>query len=170
MSTTVLRRTVYASALLAWAYSAGGCVAQPSQSSSTDAGASVAPGVSCAADPTSGVTLCVGTNRCPGVSMDPNALPNCGFKTVVPSYDLECVCNGTELCPIGVASSCAEITTLLSNRTAADVCNQAGTGVCKDLTSGTTTGAAGSTSSTCDTGCRAECAGSAACIAQVCGC
>lgn len=131
-------------------------------------GAGGATGVQCGPDPVSGVTLCVGTTECPNANVDPDTFPGCGYKTTTPSFDLECVCDGNTLCPIGVAATCADIAPLFAKRTVRDVCNQIGSGSCIEV--GTTPpGTGGSRSSTCDPTCSAECAGSPTCL-QACGC
>lgn len=131
-------------------------------------GTAGASGVNCGPDPVSGVTLCTGTTACPDTAIDPNALPGCGFKTVVPSFDLECVCNGNQLCPIGVAATCDELPKLLLRRTVAEVCSQVGTASCKEVGAGPSTGSGGK-SSTCDPRCSADCAGAPLCL-RGCGC
>lgn len=170
MSVSTYPRVACILGLLAWVYGAGGCVQKPSKSTAGDAGdaGTAGSGVHCGADPVSGVTLCSGTTLCPGAVLDANELPGCGYRTLVPSFDLECVCNGTDLCPIGVAATCADVSTLLTKRTLVDICNQVGAGTCKDVSRGSGTGTGGG-SSTCDRGCAADCAGSAVCL-QGCGC
>jgi hypothetical protein len=130
-------------------------------------GAGGATGVECGPDPTSGVTLCVGTTACPHANIDLTIFPSCGYKTITPSFDLECVCNGNMLCQIGVAATCADVAPLLAKKTSNDICN--GNGACVAV-SPTPPGTGGSTSSTCDPGCRSDCAGSLACEHDVCGC
>ncbi len=134
-------------------------------SSSSGSGSSKDTGVGCGTDPESGVKLCLGTTECPDVSLDTDAFPDCGFRTTSGSYDLECVCNGNTLCPVGVASSCAEIGDLFAHKSLADFCNQSG---CKEVApSGTSKPATRSPS--CDASCAADCAGNAPCV-QACGC
>jgi hypothetical protein len=126
-------------------------------------GATPPKGVQCGKDPSTGITLCSGTTACGGLLLDSTSLPGCGFRTIKPSFDLECVCNGTYLCPIGVAATCDEITSVVGTKTPAEICNQVGTGACRELAATSTT------TSTCDRGCAADCAGSAACL-SACGC
>ena len=129
-----------------------------------------AQGSGCTTDSATGITLCAGTTECPGVSVNPNAFPGCGFRTVTGTFDLECLCNGVSLCPIGVAESCSQIAGLLSGRTTANICNLVATGACQTVGSGQTapTGAGGA-SSTCDPSCAADCANAPSCI-EACGC
>jgi hypothetical protein len=134
-------------------------------SSSSSSSGAKDTGVGCGADPESGVTLCLGTTECPKVSLDTDTFPDCGFRTTTGSYDLECVCNGNQLCPVGVAASCSEIGGLFAQKSLADFCNQDG---CKEVApSGTSKPATRSPS--CDTSCADDCAGNAVCV-QACGC
>jgi hypothetical protein len=163
------------------------CIANPldetasdtSSQSTTTTGATaggVPVGVDCGTDTTSGVTLCVGSSVCPNDEINPNDFPNCGFRTTSPSFDLECLCDGNQLCPIGIASTCADVATLVTNRTVADICNQIGAGTCIEVGGGTpttttTTGTGGQTgaSATCDTSCASDCANVPTCLIA-CGC
>jgi hypothetical protein len=149
-----------------------GCINSNHRTGGTDAGAQGgtggaggSAGITCVPDPTSGVTLCLGSTACPDAVLDPKALPGCGFKTVTPSFDLECVCNGNQLCPIGVAATCAELPQLLKKVTVAEVCSQTN---CKEVGPGGPSGTGGKTS-TCDPACSADCAGDPLCK-QSCGC
>ena len=156
--------------------SAVGCGVKPLGSGSDSDGTSGAAtsaetGVNCGTDPDTGVRLCLGTTECPDVQVDADAFPSCGFHTTSKSYDLECVCNASELCPVGVASSCDEIAALFKHESLADVCNQSGDGTCTSVSNGGGASSAppSNTSPTCDKGCVADCEGSAPCI-QACGC
>jgi hypothetical protein len=129
-------------------------------------------GVSCGQDPTSGVTLCLGTTACPNLEIDPSTMPGCGFKTTRSPFDLECVCNGNSLCPMGVASSCSQVKSLIGNRSVADICSQVGVGSCVDVSGAPSAGTAsgsGGASSTCDQNCAADCASNPTCLVA-CGC
>jgi hypothetical protein len=140
--------------------------------SSSGAVTSAATGVNCGTDPETGVKLCLGTTECPEVKLDADAFPGCGFHSTSKSYDLECVCNGSDLCPVGVASSCDEIAALFAHKSLADVCNQAAEGTCTSVSrpGAATTGAPPSnTASRCDKSCVADCEGSPPCV-QACGC
>jgi hypothetical protein len=154
------------------------CVVKPLDSSTSelggdgDAGTTTSTsktpqGADCGKDPTSGVTLCSGTSACPDVVVDGKELPGCGFRTVSPSFDLECVCNGTDLCPIGVAATCAEAADALAGRSLNDICNQVGSGTCRSLVDAPAKGKPGS--SACDRACAIDCAGSPTCL-KSCGC
>lgn len=152
----------------------------PNTGATSDAGASSIPsgnatGSGCGTDPTTGVTLCVGTSLCPDISVDESAFPECGFRINGNILDLECLCSGY-LCPVGVATTCAQVSQLLSAQNEGVVCNAVTNNACAQLT----TASAGSTAtnaqtadsgsgSGCDTNCEANCAGEPDCI-QLCGC
>jgi len=142
-------------------------------SQSSTSAASADTGVSCGTDPQSGVNLCLGTTECPDTKLNLDDFPDCGFRTTKGSYDLECVCNGNALCPVGVASSCDELPGLFAKKSLADICNQAADGMCTDVEKAQpAAGAAPATptrSPTCDDGCAMDCAGSPPCL-QACGC
>jgi hypothetical protein len=154
------------------------CGVNPFGSSSDPQGASTASssttngsadtGVACGTDAESGVRLCLGTTECADTKLDLDAFPGCGFRTTHGSYDLECLCNGSALCPVGVAASCDELPGLFAHKSLADICNQAGDGACKEVGKAGGPSSTG-TSSTCDRGCAAECGSSPPCL-QACGC
>jgi hypothetical protein len=144
----------------------GDSQSQSSSASSSGNGSSAQDtGVGCGADPDTGVNLCLGTTECPKVSLDTDSFPDCGFRTTTGSYDLECVCNGNTLCPVGVASSCAEIGDLFAHKSLADFCNQED---CKEIAPSTTSKPM-TRSPNCDSSCADDCAGNAVCV-QGCGC
>jgi hypothetical protein len=121
----------------------------------------------CFTDVSTGVTLCATSALCPGVDIDPANFPNCGF---VPGATVEagCLCPpGTELCPIGVGTSCTNLTTNLANANGiSGICNQVSTNTCRDLTA-QPSGSGGA--SGCNQDCLSQCSGSPGC-AQLCGC
>lgn len=128
--------------------------------------AASAIGTGCGQDPTTGATLCLGVSTCTGLTVDQDKFPNCGFRQ--PSgttLDIECSCSGY-VCPLGVATSCAEAQTILSERNYLTVCAQVDDGHC---TEGSSSGAAGASASKCDKGCELGCANDPLCI-QSCGC
>jgi hypothetical protein len=142
-----------------------------SASSANTGNTSAATGVSCGTDPESGVNLCLGTTECPDAKLPLDDFPDCGFRTTTGTYDLECVCNGNSLCPVGTASSCDDLPGLFAKKSLADICNQDG---CTEVTppkaaSGSTPAMPATRSSTCDPDCVADCAGSPPCV-QACGC
>jgi hypothetical protein len=128
-------------------------------------------GAGCGTDMQSQITLCEQTSLCPGVVVDPDALPGCGFRIHPGSViDLECLC-GDQLCPIGIPDTCAQATQLLSSQTALVVCEQVSDGRCVQVAASDAGSAANpsAAASTCDKQCESECAGEPNCI-QLCGC
>ena len=99
--------------------------------STSEGGTSSVTGVNCGADPDTGVVLCLGISSCPGVSVDPDLYPGCGFRVHDASdvLDLECACYGL-ICPIGIASSCDAATALMQDQSQYTVCMQVDEGRC----------------------------------------
>jgi hypothetical protein len=133
-----------------------------------------AGGTGCGTDPTSGVTLCTGINACPGLTVDQGTFGGCGFRQGGASpYDLECLCAGGELCPIGAATSCDTAAQLLvQEQSALVVCQQVASGACLSPAAGGPGSSSGSSSGglseACQT-CVAGCGGTPACYMS-CGC
>lgn len=145
----------------------GGAAASSSSSATT-----MPAGSGCGTDLQSQITLCEQTSLCPGVTVDPGALPSCGFRIHPGSViDLECLCGGDELCPIGIPDTCDQATELLSSQTAVVVCQQVSDGRCVQVASPDAGAAATnpSAASSCDKQCQSECAGEPDCV-QLCGC
>jgi hypothetical protein len=128
----------------------------------TTADASTTTGISCGQDPQTGETLCLGLSTCPGLTVDQNEFPGCGFRVTGGStVDLECACSGY-VCPIGIATSCAQAKSLLASQTFAGVCVQVSEGRC-------TSGNAKAPPNNCDKTCASQCGGDPTCL-QGCGC
>jgi hypothetical protein len=147
---------------------ASGGTATPSSASATATPA----GSGCGTDMQSQITLCEQTSLCPGVAVDPGALPGCGFRMHPGSViDLECLCGGDELCPIGIPDTCDQATQLLSSQSAVIVCQQVTDGRCVQVAAADAGAASANSSaaSSCDKQCESECAGEPNCI-QLCGC
>jgi len=138
------------------------------QDASTAPSASAATGIACSTDTPTGAKLCGATTACPSLSVDTRSFPNCGFYTLQAPFEIDCVCFGNYLCPVGTASTCQNVSTLFANTTLTDVCNGVSTGNCKQATGSSTAGTGGRTS-TCDQACYQSCVGSPACIVA-CGC
>jgi hypothetical protein len=137
-----------------------------STTSTSSSSGALPTGTACTDDPQTQVTLCEATSLCPGVVVDPGALPNCGFQLHPGSVlDLECLC-GTALCPIGVPQTCAQATQLLASQTSLVVCQQVSNATCIELAPAATDAGA---ASSCDKQCETECSGEPDCI-QLCGC
>ncbi len=145
-------------------------------SSTTQAGgdaavvtSSGATGIACVTDPATQITLCNATSLCPTLSVNTQQFPNCGFRTLQPSFDLECICFGNYLCPVGSpVSSCQDVSNLFAGKTLNDICNQVSLGYCTQNTGIPNNGTGGSASS-CDQSCYSSCVGAPACIVA-CGC
>jgi hypothetical protein len=138
----------------------GAAPAAPSSGSSADAG--TFGGTLCAVDALSKTTLCTSIDPCPGLAVDHDVFPDCGFRVPSLAIDLQCVC-GDSLCPMGTSLTCAQAQALLSNNSELSVCTQELEGRC--ALRGTST----PTTSTCDRSCASECAGDPGCIG-LCGC
>ena len=126
-------------------------------------------GVDCVTESTTGATICTGNSSCPNVSVDHDIYPDCGFRVVGQNatLDIECACQDGMLCPVGIASSCAEAAQMLQNQTEATVCEQVSEGRCSQGTGASSGGS--STQNNCNADCEAQCAGAPACI-SACGC
>jgi hypothetical protein len=105
----------------------------------------------------------LGISSCPGVRVDPDQFPDCGYRVSGSKIDLECLC-GDSLCPMGKAASCRDAQLLLSDQSAQGVCASVSDGLCQ-LVQQTPHGPA----SSCDSECRAQCGGAPDCI-LLCGC
>ena len=131
-----------------------------------------ATGTGCGPDPLTGTVLCTGVTGCPGLTIDPSAWPSCGFRdTGGTSLDLECLC-GDSLCPIGVATSCDQAATLLTQQNQLMVCEQVAEQRCVKVTIPAMTGSgqdAGGVPSTCNQTCIEGCGTADDCL-QLCGC
>ena len=140
------------------------------QSGQTVPSTTVTPtGISCSFDTNTGSNLCVGTTACPNVLVNTVQFPNCGFRTVAPSFDLECICFGNYLCRVGTpVATCQAVSTLFSTTTLAEVCNGVSLGYCIQGAASVSQGTGGA-ASTCDQTCYSTCVGAPACIVA-CGC
>ena len=108
----------------------GGGGTDASTSSATDSTTSsdvdaAVTGISCGVDPDTGITLCLGISTCPGLLVDADLYPGCGFRIhdATDVLDLECACYG-QICPIGVASTCTQATALMQDQSQYTVCMQ----------------------------------------------
>ena len=135
---------------------------------SGDGGSTATPtGAQCVTEQESGAVLCSAISTCPDVVVDRDVFPNCGFRIMGSTMDLECDCNG-QLCPLGVPVTCAQAAQLLmQQQSETNVCTQVSEGRCTMTANPapTTTG----TPSTCDPGCRDGCSGDPSCY-KLCGC
>jgi hypothetical protein len=138
-----------------------GTTASSSATAAADAGASVLSGTSCAMDSASSTTLCTSIDRCPGLAVDHDIYPDCGFRVPAVSFDLECVC-GDFLCSMGTALTCAQAGALLADGSELAVCTQLSEGRCAAR-------ATSKPASSCDRTCASECTGDPGCLV-LCGC
>jgi hypothetical protein len=122
-------------------------------------------GAGCSEDQATQVVLCQSVVACPGVVVDPEAFPDCGFRVRAGAgLDLECLCSGA-LCPVGVPTTCDQAAALLAAQTSSLlVCAQHAEGRCVE-----TTAPAATAPSSCDRACQSQCAGDPSCF-QLCGC
>ncbi len=99
--------------------------------SSDDAGEGGVQGINCGPDPDTGVVLCLGISSCPGLTVDQDVFPGCGFRvhSSPDVLDLECACFG-QICPIGIATSCDQATALMTDQSQYTVCMQVNEGRC----------------------------------------
>ena len=147
-------------------------------SADADAGAgaagSAAPGVDaesavltggsgCATDSVSGTKLCSGFDQCPGLAVDHDVYPDCGFRVPSTTIDLECVC-GDFLCPVGAVLNCAQAKMLLSEQSEVVTCIQQNEGRCAPRSTKSKP-----TTTSCDSICADACAGDINCR-KLCGC
>lgn len=108
--------------------------------------------------------LCRETSECPGLVVDSDLYPRCGFRVRGGAVDLVCACDDS-LCAMGAYTSCAQARALLEGQSELAVCMQVAEGRCAALPTGTSQPAA----SGCDRVCLSECGGGAGC-AEMCGC
>lgn len=144
----------------------GGGSASAGAAGSAAAGSSgvAAAGLQCGTDAASGISLCLGITSCPGVTVDSDQFPSCGYKINGSAIDLECLC-GDSLCPMGLAASCADAKMLLGDQSALGVCAKVADGKCQVVKQTAT----GNTSGSCDKDCQSQCAGEPGCL-SFCGC
>lgn len=134
-----------------------------SGTTSADAGAT---GSDCITEGQTGATLCTGISTCPGLVVDHDVFPTCGFRPGGAVLDLECACQ-TSLCPVGVAKTCDDAKKLLAAQNETTVCTQVNEGRCTG--GGAPATASSAQKPTCDKQCASECGGAPGCIAM-CGC
>jgi hypothetical protein len=119
-------------------------------------------GTGCAVDSVSGATLCTTIDQCPGLAVDHDLYPECGFRAPSTTIDLECVC-GDFLCPVGAVLNCAQAQTLLADQSEIITCQQQNEGRCAPRTTSKPSKAS------CDSICAEACTGDINCR-KLCGC
>lgn len=136
-----------------------------------DAGAdSGIRGLGCGLEKETNTVLCSAISSCPGLVVNQDAYPGCGFRVSGGTFDLQCAC-GADLCPIGTPRTCTQARTLLADQNRLLVCAQASEGRCIGSTKAKP-GASGTPNNRgCDPLCMTDCAraGSGNC-AFLCGC
>ncbi len=120
----------------------------------------------CATDPITKVTLCTSVAACPSLSINHDVFPDCGYRAVGGSFDIQCWCSGY-VCPLGSPTSCADVEQLFEQQSEALVCTQVDQGRCtQPQKTGSTTG--GTTTTACQA-CMQQCGNTPGCK-DVCGC
>jgi hypothetical protein len=89
----------------------------------------VISGTACAVDSLSKMRICTSIDLCPGLLVDHDLYPDCGFRVPAFSIDLECIC-GDSVCSMGTALSCAQAKALLASGSELTVCTQEADGRC----------------------------------------
>jgi hypothetical protein len=115
----------------------------------------------CIVDPYSRVTLCTSLALCPGIAVDHDRFPHCGFRAGAGIIEIACLC-GEFLCPLGASLTCAQARNLLLTQFELTACLQVNEGRCAPRT-------IPPTGSTCDKNCAAMCGGDPGCV-RLCGC
>src|SRR5215471_450115 len=141
----------------------GGSAATASAQADAGDAASGSSGTGCAVDSISNVMLCTSIDTCPGLAVDHDLYPDCGFRVPASSIDVLCVC-GDSLCSLGTALGCSQIQAMLALGSELAVCAQENEGRC--AARGPVKPAA---SGSCDRSCASECAGDPGCF-RLCGC
>jgi hypothetical protein len=123
--------------------------------------ADVGGDLGCIIDGYSRVTLCTSIGLCPGMAVDHDRFPNCGFRAGLGIIDLVCLC-GDFLCPLGTSLTCGQAYNLLVTQFELNACLQVNEGRCAPRTFPPT-------GTTCDKNCAARCVGDPGCV-RLCGC
>ena len=87
-------------------------------------------GIACGTDPQTRAKLCSGVSACPGLYIDSDQFPGCGF--VPGTMNISCLCTDV-LCPMGQPKTCAEAAKLLDSSNVVLVCEQASEQICKPV-------------------------------------
>ncbi len=135
------------------------------------AGAAAVRGLGCGVEQETGSVLCAGVSACPGLLVNQDAYPGCGFRVNGTAFDLQCACQDV-LCPVGTPRTCTQAKALLDNQNRLIVCAQVNEGRCISGTKAAKPAASsGSNTRGCDAGCMADCARSGVGSCELlCGC
>jgi hypothetical protein len=116
----------------------------------------------CVVDPFSRVTLCTVIGHCPGLAVDHDRFPNCGFRAGTGTISVECFCD-QYICPLGASLTCGQAKTVLATQYEITACSQVSEGRCAPRSAVPPTGGS------CDKNCAATCGADLACR-RLCGC
>ena len=116
----------------------------------------------CIVDPLSRVTLCTSIALCPGLAVDHDRFPHCGFRKGAGLIDLACFCDNF-VCPLGTTLTCGQARDLLATQFELNACLQVNEGRCAPRSATPPAG------TSCDKNCASTCAGDPGCI-RLCGC
>jgi hypothetical protein len=116
----------------------------------------------CVIDPYSRLTFCRVIGLCPGVVVDPDRFPNCGFRAGTSTISVECFCD-QYICPLGASLTCGQARTLLATQYEITACSQVSEGRCAPRI------ATPPTPGSCDKNCAAMCGADLSCR-RLCGC
>lgn len=134
-------------------------------------GAASIRGLGCGVEAETGFVLCAGVSACPGLLVNQDAYPGCGFRVNGTAFDLQCACNDV-LCPIGTPRTCSQAKALLDNQNRLIVCAQVNEGRCISGTKAASPSASSNPNTRgCDAQCMADCARSGVGSCEfLCGC
>jgi hypothetical protein len=128
----------------------------------SDAKAADAGDLGCIVDPYSRLTLCTSIALCPGLAVDHDRFPHCGFRAGLGLIDIVCLCDNF-VCPLGATLTCGQARDVLATQFELTACLQVNEGRCAPRSTVPPTG------TPCDKNCAARCAGDPSCI-RLCGC
>lgn len=118
-------------------------------------------GLDCTRDEITGVELCAALTACPGVVVERDRFPHCGFRNRADQIDLVCACDNF-VCSMGLASTCQQAKELLATQSELMVCMQMHEGRCLEV------GTPQPSDPKCDPVCLSECAGAPSCYQLCC--
>lgn len=154
----------------------GGCldITQGGQ----DAGAATSPtsptadagivGTACATVGNS--QLCRLTSYCPTLAINETVYPNCAFRIRGSIIDIQCVCNGEMLCPLGTPTTCTEAAKMLAQSSEVLVCTQVSEGRCTYFTPAKAGSSGVTPPGSCDPVCAGSCPSGDSGCRRTCGC
>jgi hypothetical protein len=127
-------------------------------------------GLGCGTEVETRTVLCSGVSVCPGLVVDQDVYPGCGFRVNGSTFDIQCAC-AKDLCPLGTPRTCTDAKKLLDQQNRLLVCAQANEGRCISTSSSTKPTPSSTNNRGCDPQCMVECARTGASNCSfVCGC